>query len=455
MDTILIVDDEKNYLLVLEALLGPQGYEIITVNNAHDALRSVREADLDLVITDVKMPGMNGIELLEECKKIKPELPVIIMTAYGSIEMAVDAMKKNAYDYITKPFQNEQLKLTVKKALDNYRLIKQNKLLSQALSDRFRYGNMVGKSKPILKIYDIIDKVAQSKASVLITGPSGTGKELIAKSIHYGGSRRDRPFVSINCGALTETLLESELFGHERGAFTGAVALKKGRFELADGGTLFLDEVGDMPPPLQVKLLRVLQEMEFERVGGTRTIKVDVRVLSASNRNIKDDVAEGIFREDLFYRLNVIQIEVPPLRERADDIPLLVKHFIEKYISDEDKGPIELSPEVWKAFYTYTWPGNVRELENVIERAVVLSSGEMITLEELPDNLLEKNEEEIDLNKIVPLNLALPEALERLEKKLVIRALKYSDNVQSRAAEILGISRRMMNYKMKKYEITN
>lgn len=455
MDTILIVDDEKNYLLVLEALLGPQGYEIITANNAHSALRSVREADLDLVITDVKMPGMSGMELLEECKKIKPELPVIIMTAYGSIEMAVEAMKKNAYDYITKPFQNEQLKLTVKKALDNYRLIKQNKLLSQALSDRFRYGNMVGKSKPILKIYDIIEKVAQSKASVLITGPSGTGKELIAKAIHYEGSRRDRPFVSINCGALTETLLESELFGHEKGAFTGAVALKKGRFELADSGTLFLDEVGDMPPPLQVKLLRVLQEMEFERVGGTRTIKVDVRVLSASNRDIKNDVAEGIFREDLFYRLNVIQIEVPPLRERVDDIPLLVKHFIEKYGSDEDKDKIELNPEVWKTIYGYSWPGNVRELENIIERAVVLSSGEMITMEDLPDYLLEKNEEEIDLNKIVPLNLALPDALEQLEEKLVIRALRYSDNVQSRAAEILGISRRMMNYKMKKYGITN
>ena len=455
MDTILIVDDEKNYLLVLEALLGPQGYEIITVNNAHDALRSVREADLDLVITDVKMPGMNGMELLKKSKKIKPELPVIIMTAYGSIEMAVEAMKKNAYDYITKPFQNEQLKLTVKKGLDNYRLIKQNKLLSQALSDRFRYGNMVGKSKPILKIYDIIEKVAQSKASVLITGPSGTGKELIAKAIHYGGSRRDRPFVSINCGALTETLLESELFGHERGAFTGAVALKKGRFELADGGTLFLDEVGDMPPPLQVKLLRVLQEMEFERVGGTRTIKVDVRVLSASNRDIKDDVAEGIFREDLFYRLNVIQIEVPPLRERVDDIPLLVKHFIEKYVSDEDKAKIELNPEVWKAFYAYSWPGNVRELENVIERAVVLSSGEMITMGDLPDYLLEKKEEEIDLNKIVPLNLALRDALEQLEEKLVIRALRYSDNVQSQAAEMLGISRRMMHYKIKKYGITN
>ncbi|MFH1931117.1 MAG: sigma-54 dependent transcriptional regulator [Pseudomonadota bacterium] len=451
MDTILIVDDEKNYLLVLEALLGPEGYEIITAGNAHDALRSVREADLDLVITDVKMPGMNGIELLEESKKIKPELPVIIMTAYGSIEMAVEAMKKNAYDYITKPFQNEQLKLTVKKALDNYRLIKQNKLLSQALSDRFRYGNMVGKSKPILKIYDIIEKVAQSKASVLITGPSGTGKELIAKAIHYGGSRRDRPFVSINCGALTETLLESELFGHERGAFTGAVALKKGRFELADSGTLFLDEVGNMPPPLQVKLLRVLQEMEFERVGGTRTIKVDVRVLSASNRDIKDDVAEGIFREDLFYRLNVIQIEVPPLRERVDDIPLLVKHFIEKHVSDEDKGKIELSPEVWKAFYAYSWPGNVRELENVIERAVVLSVGEMITMEDLPDYLSEKKEEEIDLDKIVPLNLTLPEAFERFEEKLIRRALAHSDQVQSRAAEMLGISRHVMHYKVKKY----
>ena len=452
METILIVDDEKNYLLVLEALLGPQGYEIITVNNAHDALRSAREADLDLIITDVKMPGMNGMELLEKCKKIKPELPVIIMTAYGSIEMAVEAMKKNAYDYITKPFQNEQLKLTVKKGLDNYRLIKQNKLLSQALSDRFRYGNMVGKSKPILKIYDIIEKVAQSKASVLITGPSGTGKELIAKAIHYGGSRRDRPFVSINCGALTETLLESELFGHERGAFTGAVALKKGRFELADSGTLFLDEVGNMPPPLQVKLLRVLQEMEFERVGGTRTIKVDVRVLSASNRDIKDDVAEGIFREDLFYRLNVIQIEVPPLRERVDDIPLLVKHFIEKYVSDEDKARIELSPEVWKAFYAYSWPGNVRELENVIERAVVLSSGGVVTVEELPGELIGA-EAELDVDRFIPPDVPLPTALELIEEKLIRRALNQCNNVQAHAAEMLGITKSLIQHKMKKYNI--
>jgi two-component system NtrC family response regulator len=452
MDTILIVDDEKNYLLVLEALLGPEGYEIITAGNAHDALRSVREADLDLVITDVKMPGMNGIELLEESKKIKPELPVIIMTAYGSIEMAVEAMKKNAYDYITKPFQNEQLKLTVKKALDNYRLIKQNKLLSQALSDRFRYGNMVGKSKPILKIYDIIEKVAQSKASVLITGSSGTGKELIAKAIHYGGSRRDRPFVSINCGALTETLLESELFGHERGAFTGAVALKKGRFELADSGTLFLDEVGNMPPPLQVKLLRVLQEMEFERVGGTRTIKVDVRVLSASNRDIKDDVAEGIFREDLFYRLNVMNIEVPLLRERIDDIPLLVKHFIGKYREDAGENKIELSPEVWKMLYNYSWPGNVRELENVIERAVVLSSEGLITLEDLPEELVGAKIE-FDVERFIPPDVPLPKALEQIEEKLIRRALAQCNNVQSHASDMLGIKKNLIQHKMKKYGI--
>ena len=452
METILIVDDEKNYLVVLEALLGPEGYEILTTGNATDALRLVREADLDLVITDMKMPGMNGMELLEESKKIKSELPVIIMTAYGTIEMAVEAMKKHACDYITKPFQNEQLKLTVQKALENYRLIKQNRFLSEALSDRFKYGNMVGKSEPMLKVYDIIEKVAQSKASVLITGPSGTGKELIAKAIHYGGPRKDRPFVSINCGALTETLLTSELFGHEKGAFTGAVAMKKGRFELADEGTFFLDEVGEMPPSLQVKLLRVLQEMEFERVGGTRAIKVDVRVLSASNRNIKEDVAGGIFREDLFYRLNVIHIEVPPLRERADDIPLLVKHFIEKYREDEGETRIELTPEVWKALYTYSWPGSVRELENVIERAVVLNPGGMITLEDLPEHVIGA-EAEFDVDRFIPPNTPLPNALERIEEKMIRRALVQCDNVQSHAAKSLGITKSLIQHKMKKYNI--
>jgi two-component system NtrC family response regulator len=450
METILIVDDEKNYLVILEALLAPEGYEIITEDNAFNALRLLRETDLDLVITDMKMPGRNGMELLEEAKEKDPELPVIIMTAYGTIEMAVEAMKKRAYDYITKPFRNEELKLTIKKALELYRLKKENRLLSEALSDRYRYGNIIGKSKPMLKIYDMIGKVAQSRASVMITGPSGTGKELVSKAIHYNSPRKNRPFISINCGALTETLLESELFGHERGAFTGAVAMKKGRFELADGGTLFLDEVGAMPPSLQVKLLRVLQEMEFERVGGTKTIKVDVRILTASNRELKEDVDGGIFREDLFYRLNVIQIEVPPLKDRIEDIPFLVAHFIEKF-QPSKKRKIELAPEVWKALYGYSWPGNIRELENTIERALVLSSDETLSLGDLPDYLVEKKEEKIDFDKIVPLSLSLAEALEQIEEKLIVRALTCSNNVQSRAAEMLGISRRVMHYKMKKY----
>ena len=452
MDTILIVDDEKNYLLVLEALLGPEGYEILTCDNAKESLRLIRESDLDLVITDMKMPGMNGIELLEECKKAKPHLPVIMMTAYGTIELAVEAMKKQAHDYITKPFQNEELKLTVKKALKNYRLVKENQRLSEALLDRYRYGNIIGKSKPMLEIFDSIDKVAQSRASVLLTGRSGTGKELIAKAIHYNSPRKDRPFISINCGALTETLLESELFGHERGAFTGAVAMKKGRFELADEGTLFLDEIGDMPPSLQVKLLRVLQEMEFERVGGTKTIKVDVRVLSASNRNIKEDVTSGTFREDLFYRLNVMNIEVPLLRERIDDIPLLVKHFIEKYKEDAGENKIELSPEVWKMLYNYSWPGNVRELENVIERAVVLSSEGLITPEDLPEELVGAKIE-FDVERFIPPDVPLPKALEQIEEKLIRRALAQCNNVQSHASDMLGIKKNLIQHKMKKYGI--
>jgi two-component system NtrC family response regulator len=405
-----------------------------------------------LVITDMKMPGMSGMELLEASKRTKPELPVIMMTAYGTIEMAVEAMKKQAYDYITKPFQNEELKLTVQKALQNHRLIKENRLLTEALSDRYQYGKIIGKSKPMLEIYDLIRKVAQSKASVLITGPSGTGKELIAKAIHYDSPRKERPFISVNCGALTETLLESELFGHEKGAFTGAISMKKGRFELADGGTLFLDEVGEMPPALQVKLLRVLQEMEFERVGGTKTIEVDVRVLSASNRKLKENVAEGGFREDLFYRLNVIHIEVPPLKERKEDIRLLVHHFIEKYRQDEGKGKIELAPQTWKALYSYPWPGNVRELENVIERAVVLNSGALIEFGDLPPEFSEKPLE-LDVDRFISPDAELQPTLERIEEKMIRRALAQANNVQAHAAEMLGITKSLIQHKMKKYNI--
>ena len=336
--------------------------------------------------------------------------------------------------------------------MNNYRLIKENRLLTEALSERFKFGNIVGKSKQMKKIYDLIEKVSPSKASVLITGPSGTGKELIAKAIHYRSNRKDRPFISINCGALTETLLESELFGHEKGAFTGAVAMKKGRFELADGGTLFLDEVGDMPASLQVKLLRVLQEMEFERVGGTKTIQVDVRIISASNRNIKEDVAESAFREDLYYRLNVIHMEVPSLKERVDDIPLLVRHFIAKFSEDDTVG-VELAPEVWKTLYSYPWPGNVRELENIIERAMVLNSSGAITVADLPDELTGA-ETQFDLDRFIPSSLTMPEALEKIEEKLLRRALAQCNNVQSHAAKNLGITKSLIQHKMKKYNIT-
>ncbi len=453
MDTVLVVDDEKNYLVVLEALLAPEGYEVITADNPEKALQLIKESDLDLVITDMKMPGISGLTILEEAKKINPDIPIIIMTAFGSIEMAVEAMKRHAYDYVEKPFKNEALKLTVKKALQNYRLVKENRLLSEALSDRYRFGNIIGKSRPMQEIYDLISKVSQSKTSVMISGESGTGKELIANAIHYNSPRKDRPFISINCGALTETLLESELFGHEKGAFTGAVALKKGRFELADRGTLFLDEVGEMSPTLQVKLLRVLQEMEFERVGGTKTIDVDVRILSASNRDIKDDVSKGLFREDLYYRLNVIHIEVPPLRERGEDIRLLVEHFVNKYRMDENGEKPDLSSEAWKIMFNHSWPGNIRELENVIERAVVLSSGGNITPDDLPGYLLE-GDVEIDIDKFIPTGAPLHKTLEHIEEQVIRRALKSCNNVQAHAAEMIGITKSLFQHKMKKYNIS-
>jgi two-component system NtrC family response regulator len=452
MDTVLIVDDEKNYLVVLEALLASEGYEIVTSDIPKEALRLVKESDLDLVITDMKMPGISGMTILEESKKVNPDMPIIIMTAFGSIEMAVEAMKKGAYDYIEKPFKNEALKLTVKKALQNYQLVKENRLLSEALSDRYRFGNIVGKSRAMQEIYDLIRKVSRSRTSVLITGESGTGKELIANAIHYNSPRKDRPFISVNCGALTETLLESELFGHEKGAFTGAVAMKKGRFELADGGTLFLDEVTEMSPSLQVKLLRVLQEMEFQRVGGTRTIDVDVRILSASNRDIKADVSTGRFREDLFYRLNVIHLEVPSLRERGEDIRLLVNHFINKYQSDDMDTKPELSREAWKVLFTHSWPGNIRELENVIERAVVLNSSGLITPDDMPGYLLE-GEDDINIEKFIPAGAQLQKTLEQIEEQLIRRALKSCNNVQAHAADMIGITKSLFQHKMKKYNI--
>lgn len=387
METILIVDDEKNYLLVLEDLLIEEGYQVLTADAAPKGLELAQGHDLDAVITDMKMPGMDGMALLERLQARNPDLPVIMMTAFGSVEKAVEAMRKGAFDYILKPFKNEELKLTIRKAIDHYHLIRKNRYLTEELKERYQFSNIIGKSAPMQRIYGLIEKVAPAKATVLITGESGTGKELIARAIHFNSPRRDMPFISVNCGALPETLLESELFGHEKGSFSGAVSQRKGRFELAHEGTLFLDEISEMSTPLQVKLLRILQEMEFERVGGSQSIKVDVRVVAASNRNLKIEVAEGRFRSDLFYRLNVVHVHLPPLRDRKDDIPLLVNHFLAKYGRQSGRGSMCLDPEAMRILLDYFWPGNVRELENVIERAVILSTGEKIQVKDLPSEV--------------------------------------------------------------------
>jgi two-component system NtrC family response regulator len=389
MESILIVDDEKNYLLILEDLLSEEGYHVATADTAEKGLEIVAEYDLDVVITDMKMPGMDGMAFLHRIHIQHPDLPIIMMTAFGSVEKAVEAMKKGAFDYILKPFKNEELKLTIRKAIDHHQLVRRNRYLSQELQERYQFGNIIGKSAPMQRIYQLIEKVAPSRATILITGESGTGKELIARAIHFNSSRRELPFITVNCGALPETLLESELFGHEKGAFTGAVNLRKGRFELAHEGTLFLDEISEMSPPLQVKLLRVLQEMEFERVGGSQTLKVDVRVVAASNRNLKEEVARGRFRSDLYYRLNVVHVQLPPLRERTDDIPLLVSHFLAKYTQEGSPVLTAFEPEAMRTLLDYSWPGNVRELENVIERAVILSTGERIMVKDLPQEIRE------------------------------------------------------------------
>lgn len=455
MDTILVVDDEVNYLTVMEALLGEAGYEVITAPSALEGLKIAGASDLDLVLTDMKMPKMSGIELLDDMHRLYPDLPVIIMTAYGTVEKAVTAMKKGAFDYILKPFKNDEILVTIAKALEHRHLILKNILLHQELEKKYGFPNIVGESRPMQEILALVKRVAQSRATVLITGESGTGKELIARAIHQCSQRAQKSFVSVNCAALTETLLESELFGHERGAFTHAVAMRKGRFELADRGTLFMDEVAEMSQALQVKLLRVLQEMEFERVGGTRTIKVDVRVVAASNRDLKEEVEAGRFREDLFYRLNVVHLHIPPLRQRQEDTPLLAAHFIQKYAQENVKGKMRITPEALKLLTQYAWPGNVRELENVMERAVILCGNNLITAQDLPGELVPApTEAKLEIDHFIPLHTPLPEALESIEEQMIRRALERSGQVQVRAAELLGITKSLLQYKLKKYHLT-
>jgi len=452
METVLIVDDEKNYPLILAAVLEEEGFETMTANSGHEAIEILKNSDVDLVLTDMKMPGMDGIELLENVKAKDPELPVIMMTAYGTVEKAVEAMQKGAYNYIMKPFENDSLVIYVKKAVAVYQMVKENRQLRSAVKSQYSFGNIIGKSKVMTDVFETIRKIAPTNATVLIEGESGTGKELVAKAIHFNSPRRNKPFVAVNCSAFAETLLESELFGHEKGAFTGAAAMKKGRFELADTGTLFLDEIGELSQNIQVKLLRVLQEKTFERVGGVKLVAADIRIIAATNRKLKDEVEQGRFREDLFYRLNVLPLVLPPLRERSEDIRLLVNHFVKKYAgerkSDIPVTGIEQAAE--RIFYEYSWPGNVRELENVIERAVILCPDELIRVSDLPRNFKDNADNTLHLDGI-PADASLYDTLTTVEKKMIERAMKMADNVQTHAAQILGIGKSGLSQKLKKY----
>ena len=457
MHTILVVDDEPNYRVVLAEILKEEGFEVFTANSGNEGMPVVQSTDLDLVISDMKMPGMDGIEFLKNIKKLDRQLPVILITAYAEVEKAVEAMRLGAFTYLAKPFSNEALLATVEKAIEHYGMVREIKRLRDEFTPRSGFSGMIGKNDRMRSVYQLIEKVAPTPSSVLITGESGTGKELVARAIHNLSPRKDAPFISVNCAALSATLLESELFGHEKGAFTDAIAMRKGRFELANSGTLFLDEIGEMPHSLQAKLLRVLQERSFERVGGNQPIQVDVRILAATNKDLRDEVDRGSFREDLYYRLNVIHIHMPPLRERVDDIPLLVSFFLEKNKEKLGKS-LEISPEALRLLVSLPWEGNVRELENTIERAAILCNNDRIEPEDVqPDSAALSDGHEwsstLDINQFIPSNLPLADVLNGIEEKLVRQALEEANYVQARAAEQLGITKSLLQYKMKKYHL--
>jgi len=459
MNTVLVVDDEPNYLIVISELLREEGYEVLTAQNGKEGLKAAMETDLDLVITDMRMPEMDGLSLLKSIKAHNKDLPVIMVTAFGEVDKAVAAMQAGALNYLTKPFNNDELVLNVKKAVEHYAVVRENIRLHNEMRSRYGFANIIGKNKKMQEIYALIEKVAPTPTSVLITGESGTGKELVARAIHFNSPREKAPFISINCAGIPESLLESELFGHEKGAFTGAIAMRKGKFELADTGTLFLDEVAEMPMALQAKLLRVLQERSFERVGGNQTINVDVRIITATNKDLREEVEKGTFREDLYYRFNVFHIHLPPLRERLDDIPMLVSHFVAKYAKQLDKPNLEISPDTLRFLSTLPWEGNVRELENTIERAAILCAGDMIKPEDVqPDtgggHIPIQWDSEFDLDRFIPPGTSLPDVLNSIEEKMVRDALDKADYVQARAAESLGITKSLLQYKMKKYSIS-
>jgi DNA-binding NtrC family response regulator len=442
---ILVIDDDNSLRRVLEYNLQEEGYEVLSAASGEEGLRLFGEFQPDLVITDMKMPGMDGLMVLRAVRELSSEMLVIIITAFGTVDVAVEAMKAGAYDYITKPFNRDALRMTVRKALQFSGLSSENMRLKRELSEKADFRTIVGSSKEMERVFDMIRKVADTDASVLITGESGTGKELVARAIHAGSSRRNGPFVTINCAAIPRDLLESELFGHTKGAFTGAIKDKPGKFRLADGGTIFLDEVGDMLTDLQPKLLRVLQEREIEQVGSSKVQKIDVRVLSATNLDIEKAVAAGTFREDLYYRLSVIPIHLPPLRERRADIPLLIRYFALKHGGDKTV----FEKEVVDILSRYSWPGNVRELENTVERLLIMRNGETIAADDIPDKFRDRLP---DGGAIV----SLPDegySLEQLEREIVVAALERNSWNQTAAARFLRIPRHTLIYRIEKYGI--
>ncbi|MGC1455546.1 MAG: sigma-54 dependent transcriptional regulator [Nitrospirota bacterium] len=443
--SILLIDDDDSLRRVMEFSLTEAGRRVRAAASGEDGLRLFEQETFDAVITDITMPGMSGMEVLAKVRQRDADIPVIIITAYGTIESAVKAMKQGAFDYITKPVSRDELRLTLEKAIRMRRLEKENVELRAEVTDRYRFESIIGSSEKMKEVLDLAGRVAVSDASLLITGESGTGKELLARGVHFNSRRAAGPFVAVNCAAIPEALIESELFGHVKGSFTGAVKDKEGKFELADGGTLFLDEIGDLRIDLQAKILRALQEREVDRVGGGKPASVDVRVIAATNKDIERAVKEGVFREDLYYRLNVITLFIPPLRERKEDIPLLASYFLKKFNKDAD---VRVDAGALSALTSYGWPGNVRELENVIERASVLRRGALITPDELPEKLKK------DKPGVEDIILNLPEqgiSLEDLEKSLIIKALDKHKGNQTRAAEYLKITRPTLIYRMEKF----
>lgn len=448
---ILVVDDDENLRWVLKTQLEDLGYLVSTAINGEEALAVIEKTSPALILTDLKMPGLSGMELLDKVRADYPEIPVVIITAFATVQSAVQAMRAGAYDYLTKPIDFDDLALAVTRVLDHFRLVAEVRTLRASLDRKYGFESIIGHSEALLTLLDTAARAAQSDSTILIHAETGTGKELLARAIHFNSPRRDKPFITINCGAIPRELLESELFGHVKGSFTGAVTHKTGKVEMAHRGTLFLDEIGEMPGELQVKLLRLLQQGELEKVGATSPVKVDVRFVAATHRNLRAMIEDGTFREDLYYRLAVIPLELPPLRERAEDIPELVEHFFLKTREKQGRANLVLPPTLLPRFQNYLWPGNIRELENVIERIVVLARGDEITVRDLPD-FLQRERPALD-----SLQLELPPkgiSLENIEKELIARALQKFDGNQTHAAKYLDISRKALRYRTEKYGLS-